>query len=402
MRIPILAALALVAMACGPAAEGKKEVEKPRAKKQDRAAAANRALKQAIRAEERDEPNKAERQYARAYKLRPSHHETVKRYVAFLIARNQRPKAIELANEYLNGAPDETKRYHILADVQIADRDWLSAHETLTQLLDLDAEDGQAWSKRGTVQSERDSHDEAIADMQKALSLEAENPDFRAAYGEVLLNAGQMDKAAIELRGAIQIDPEHGEAHTVLGEVLRKQKEFDDALATLQQAVKFAPGSARAYFQLGLTQNRVGDNLGAELSMKQATELEPGNSKYWYAYGEVLRALKRYSDAGPFYRKALEIEPDHSKAANKLGVVLFLAGDYAEAEAVLTERVRKFPEDVDPYYNLGVVYAQLEKYKLALEALERYLQIAPKTDRNVADARQQVRVLKRKVRSQRR
>lgn len=397
--LALLGLASLLFLACGNGAKpgGKGGADEPQSKA-DKLAEAKQLLKQGMQAEKKGEFEDAESSYARAHKLRPGHFETAERYVGVLIKRRQFEKAIEVANKFLNRAPDESRRYHLLADAQIAASEWVPAYETLTQLIDLDGANASAYAKRGTVQSMRDDFDKAKEDLGKALEIEPENADFHAWLGGALLRARRINEARVELNSAIQLDPDNLRAHIFLGKVLREQEDFEGAVAAHEKAVKLAPDSAEAHFELGLTQNYAGDNAGAEINMKKATELAPEDAVNWYAYGEVLRAMGRNNEAAPQYRKALELDPEHPKAANKLGKVLYDAGNFEEAEAVLTERVRKHPDDSDTYFHLGVTYGKQEKYKLAVEALEKFLQVAPSGTREIAEAKKYVRDWKRKVR----
>lgn len=386
--------LALASAGCG--AKQQRDAEEPGEQSAERASA-DELFREAMTAEKDGAIKEAASKYQRAVDLAPDDFKMVEHYAKFLIAHEQPEKATKVASRFLSGALGETKAYHLLADAQMASRDWLAAYATLSELIELDGGDGAAYEKRGRVQEQRESYADAIEDLKKAIELEPESADFRASLGSALERGDRLDEAALELRNAIQLEPRHGKAHVLLGIVLRKQGDHAEALKMHRMAVKFEPGSARAHFELGVSQNYMGDNPGAEISLKKATELEPDDALNWYAFGEILRTMKRYSEAVAPYRKALDLDPDHTKAANKLGLVLFKAGMLEEAETVLTDRIRKKPDDPYTYFNLGEVYAGQEKYRLAVEAFEKFVELAPKDDVDMPAARKQIKILKRKI-----
>jgi tetratricopeptide (TPR) repeat protein len=391
----LLMLVALALPACG--GDSGKKTNKPQ-NAVDKAAAADDLLREAIAAEQAGQPNVAETKYKRALKLRPAHYETAERYTRFLIAQGQARDAVQVANNYLTRSLNDLKGYHLAADAYIADKDWIKAYETITELIGLDEGDGRAWEKRGTIQVMREDYSDALENLRKAVSLDPDNADFYASLGSALQRAGKPAEAAIELRKAIKLDDGNARGHLILGVVLRAQGEYRDALKHHQRAGKLAPNDARVNFELGVSQNFNGDNSAAEISLKRATDLEPGDPLNWYALGEVLRNMQRYKEAVAPYRTALELDPGYAKAAEKLGVVLYYAGELGEAEIMLTERVKNYPKEPYAYFNLGQVYAKQEKYALAVESFERFIALAPKEDGDVEVAKKKVRELKRKVR----
>jgi cytochrome c-type biogenesis protein CcmH/NrfG len=210
--------------------------------------------------------------------------------------------------------------------------------------------------------------------------------------------ARQLDEAALHLRGALQIDDNHGRAHVLLGIVLREQYDIQAALSHHLKAVRAAPDYARAHFELGITQNLAGDNLGAEVSLQTAVELEPNKALNWYAYGEILRMLKKWEAAVAAYERTLQLDPEHLKAPGKLGTVLYYADRIDDAEVVLTAAIRRQLDDPYLYLNLGLVYEKGGKLRLAVEALEKFVEVAPKNDGDVPVIRRRIRDLRRKIR----
>ena len=390
--------MATSAIACGGGSSGGKRSKEP-TNKADKIAEAKRALKAAKEAEKDGDTKLAHDEYKTALKYRPEHFETVERYSRFLIAQNRAQDAIKVASNYLSrsaGDPSQGQAYHLVADAQMAAMDWLGAHETLTEWLELDNGDAIAMFKRGKVQIERNNFDAALEDLDKAIGIDKENADFYAAKGMLLERSDKLKSARIELNRAIKLNSRHGEAHITLGLVLRKQGETAEALAAHEKAAKFAPENAEAHFQLGLSQNYEGDNMAAEISLKKATELNDKNALYWYAYGEVLRNLDRPKEAIKPYRMALKLDPEYAKAADKLGLVLIAANELEGAETLFTERVKTYPNEPRAWFHLGQIYDKSEKFTLAIEAFEKFVTLAEEDDSDVDPVKKRLRALKRK------
>ena len=181
-----------------------------------------------------------------------------------------------------------------------------------------------------------------------------------------------------------------------LGVLSRAQDEIKEGIGYLQQATQADPNMAEAWYNLALAQNDFGDNYEAEISAAKAATLEPGNGQYQYVYGEMLRINKKPEEAKAAYQKALDARPPAPKAAAKMAGVLYEAGQYAEAEVFLTDMIGKDPGNPGLYYNLGWVYSAQKKYKLGVDAFEKYLELASKEDKDRPKAQAEIKSMKKK------
>jgi cytochrome c-type biogenesis protein CcmH/NrfG len=125
-------------------------------------------------------------------------------------------------------------------------------------------------------------------------------------------------------------------------------------------------------------------------------QLTPNESLFWYAYGEIYRVQERFDDAISAYRKAIDLDPPYPKALGKLALLLVERKQYDDAEALLIPAIRKEPKNAVNYLNLGVVYAARKKNKLAIDNYEKFLELAPKDDKDRARAKEAIRELKRR------
>jgi tetratricopeptide (TPR) repeat protein len=395
-RLPVLflsvLILAVTVQACGGSS---KDADEPKQEKKE--GDAKQALEQAIEAEKAGQVDAADEHYERARELRPQHLETAERYTRFLLAQKRPEDAVRVAKEFLEGSMSELQAYYLLAEAQVANRDYPGAHETLSQLIELEANEAAAYARRGEIAIKQEKFEEGLTDIRKAVELSPQNPDHRVALGKALQDAGDLDAAAKELAAVLQEHPEHVGAHLVYGAVLRTQGKRDDAFELHKKAVELADGDPMAHYELGISQFYLGKNEDAQKSLQRAMDLDPDDAQIRYVYGEVLRNLKSYEEAAQRYREALERDPAHDKATTKLGLVLTFLEKNDEAVTVLKARVAEHREDAEAHYLLGTIYEKQEKFTEAVEAYDAFLEVAAESDPNVAEARRKVRLLKRKL-----
>jgi len=379
--------------ACGATEKSTKR----KGKRSSGKATASSLLKQGIRAEANGQPTLARKKYERSLRLRPNHFDAVKRLTRLYLRQRKNAKAIRLAEDYHDHKMEDVAGSHLLAHVRIKTGDYKGAFDTLSEIIETHANNAAAYEKRGAVQVLFGKFPKGVADLQKAVQLAPDNVKFRVSLGSGLQQAGRLNEAAIELRKALQVEKENPRAHLVLGIVLRKNSDITEAYYHHMKAVKFAPKSSRAHFELGITQDARGDSVGSEASLALAVKLDPGNATNWYAYGEISRGLKKWSRAKNAYETALKLKPKFGKARSKLAVVLYYLKQYERAEAMLTVEIRKNPRKPYAYFNLGLVYSAQKKYGMAIGSLRKFINLAPKGDGDVKEARRKIRWIRKRM-----
>jgi protein O-GlcNAc transferase len=385
--------LAVTAQACG--GPSSKPGTGPKAASTE--ADATQALAKAIEADKAGDVDVAQRQYQRAREMRPQHLETAERFTRFLIAQRRAEEAVAEAKEFLDQSLNELRGYHLLAEAQVAAGDMGGAYDTLSQLIELEGTDAEAYARRGEIAIKQKKFDEGLVDIRRAIEMSPDKPEYRVMLGKALQEVGDLDGAAKELGALVKEQPEHVGAHLAYGAVLRSQRKLDEAFELHTKAVALAGEDPMTHYELGISQFYLGNSEEAEASLKRASELGPGDAQIRYVYGEVLRNLKRYDESAQRYREALERDPNHDKAATKLGLVLTYLDKMDEANNVLQARIARHPEDSEAHFLLGTIYEKQEKYAEAVAAYDKFLELAPEGDPNADEARKRVRLLKRKL-----
>jgi Tfp pilus assembly protein PilF len=154
-------------------------------------------------------------------------------------------------------------------------------------------------------------------------------------------------KAAVELyRRAIELRPRYAAAHVGLARTLAEFGEFDAALSEIE--------AARA---------------GVGATNPEASAVE---GRIHHSAGDDTAALASYRRA---IQEARGFQPE---AHTGIGIILQERGDYAGASQEFQRAIAQL-SDTEPvlYQLLGEAYEKQEKYKDAVAAYEKYLQLAP-------------------------
>lgn len=386
-----LAAAALTVTACG--GKSTKKVKKPTSKADTLSVA---VLLQAARAAAAaGDVATADAKYREAEKAELTL-DTVKEHVALLVKHDRAADAVGVAKGYYEAKPSDSNGSLVYANALISAGEFATAIEIAGEVVDLQGTNPAGFDARGRALVGAGRADEGLEDLRKAVELAPQEFEYQLAYGIGLEKAAKVDEAALTLRSALKLKADEPRALMHLGIVRRAQFEVKEGVGYLMQAVRIDPNLAEAWFNLAIAQNDMGDNVEAENSASKATALAPHVGTYAYVYGEMLRINKKVDEAKAAYQKALDATPPHPKAAVKLALVLYDAGQYAEAEVFLTDMLGKDPGNASLYYNLGWVYSAQKKYKLGVDAFEKYLSLAPKDDSDRGKANAEIKSLKKK------
>lgn len=156
---------------------------------------------------------------------------------------------------------------------------------------------------------------------------------------------GSRPDAADLYRRALKLRPRFPEAHVGLARVLLSEDRFDDALDEIAAARRLRP------------------------VYPEASAVE----------GRVLRELAEYDEAIAAYRRAVRegrgVQPE---AHTGMAIVLEDRGDYAGAVESFRKAIAQL-SDTEPalYQMIGAAYEKLERWKDAVAAYEKYLELAP-------------------------
>ena len=281
---------------------------------------------------------------------------------------------------------------------------------------DLDCRDAEVYVVRALAYRARNDEDTAAADLAAALEEDPSYGEAAALLGWLEHDRGRTAEAAAAFQRALDTDPKLPTALAGKATLLREEGDSTRAEELLLQAVAQDKGCAPAQYQLGLLRLEQGDALAASNALVEAKRSQPKNWRIYTALGDAYRMDGRDEDAEGQYHAAIELDsrasgallglaallaekerfaelidvleiplgeaPDQPSLQRLLAVALQSRGDTAAAIRALKHAVSSDDEDAGTHTLLGVLYTVDGDLGLALEALDRALEI----DANFASA----------------
>jgi tetratricopeptide (TPR) repeat protein len=230
-----------------------------------------------------------------------------------------------------------------------------------------------------------------------------------------MYDEGKFDDAISYLQALIKKDPKNPVYWSQLGSAYAQMNRFNGAVYSYKRAIALDLKNVKAMYDLSIVYSENGANKAAQKVVEKALKLSPKNSLLQASLGNTFidqdkfdKAKKIYEqiveakpdfDVGHFnlgvinyqqrnldaakknYQDVLKINPADSEAKENLAAINIINNDYEDAIDNLLDVINSSPGDditlENAYFNLGVAYLRIKKYRQALESFESAIQIEP-------------------------
>ncbi len=166
-------------------------------------------------------------------------------------------------------------------------------------------------------------------------------------------------------------------AYTNMAIARARTGKLDEALEAFARCVALQPESARAQNNYGAALTEAGRMAEAVEHCRKAVELDPEYADARNSLAAALGRLERVDEAIPHLEKAVQIKPDDFDYRYNLGRFLAAAGRFQEA-APHFEKAASLSQGREPLSleMLAAMYSEMGRYREAVEAVRRALDIA--------------------------
>lgn len=303
----------------------------------------------------------------------------------------------------------------------------------------LDAAAVQNLTRQADLLASRSRYDEALALVDQALRLEPQRAELHHGKGQCLMQLGKEDEAMQCFEAALQQDKHFECALQSKATVLVKKLRWEDAASCLREMLSGKPGNTElqselarclteqgiqlktagmprpelfhdalkicktcwaAYFQLGVEYSEAGDHVRAKEMYAEAVSLNQGYVEAWNNLGVACRSIGELDNAVQAYMMALKSNQNCKKTRENMAICLLELGcrriqekDLKKASAMLKQALVYNCKNADIYFNLGVMYAESEKWEKAKVQYE----LATHFDVGHADAHNNLGVINRRL-----
>jgi Flp pilus assembly protein TadD/peroxiredoxin len=226
--------------------------------------------------------------------------------------------------------------------------------------------------------------DEALAAFQLSIESNISNPSAYYNLGLIYLNKGMFSDALTSLQKAVKLDPSNADAWNNLGVVQGQEGNYGEAQHDFQKALDLQPTHLLAIQNMVKLYRFQGHLEAAQALIQKAISMDPTRAELHQGLAMLYVEQKDLADAKSEFEKATQLDPENAEMLNGLGVVLMEMGDSENAVKDF-EKCRQLAPDFDrPYLNMAVLYLSAGQLDKARSVLTEFL----KRDPNNQDIRQ--------------
>jgi tetratricopeptide (TPR) repeat protein len=239
-----------------------------------------------------------------------------------------------------------------------------------------------------------DDPDGALAEVDKILES---NPDVGAAHyvrGEALRRTDAFEEAEAAFRRAMELDPSQEGVRGSLGGVLLARGDavraagdedaaealYREALEHIDAQLALTPEDVANLTNRAVVVERIGGDADTEevlASLEAVLEVSPDNLPARLRLANAYVGASRGAEAYALLDAAPSKDVELARAFFNVAVAEYNAGNIEAAIKAATRSAEVEPTLADPYRLLGRAYLGENRRPEAIEALKRFLEIAP-------------------------
>jgi tetratricopeptide (TPR) repeat protein len=230
----------------------------------------------------------------------------------------------------------------------------------------------------------------ALAQWHNWLNTDADaihQPDAVARYGLALHDQGQLDTAIGIWRVLVTHFPQSAYLRYLLARSLQRQQQLDEAMDEYREALRLCPRLHLAWNNLAYALEVRGELDEALIAYQSALRYDIGYAMAWQNLSRAVLLCELDDQVAYQVCKHAERLPgtNRSLVLQNTGVALFRLGEHRKALAAFDEVLATKVNDVDAWYNKGLVASDVGRNDIAEDALLKAIALAP-TDTKILGA----------------
>ncbi len=343
--------------------------------------------------------------------IAPRSYEVWRGYAQVDLRRNNFKDSIQFAKKAIELYEADVETHVLLAEAQRGALQYTEALASANRAVELDSSNVAAQSLKARILASVQGVEAALEYSESLIRAYQQVPEYLVTKGEILFEEERYAQAVSALNEARSIDPTNKKATILLGKSLQAQGINQDSLKAFLDAAEMDPSDAnpiflagllyfqdskfaeairqftrvlainprypRAHYQLGLVHLKMGtfDLALQESELERA--INPNLADAFELAAETYYARRQYANCASHYQKAVALRPADTDMFVKMARCYRLSGSVESALSLLKQAAARESGSAAIYKELGATYHTRGLASEAIEAYNRYLQLAP-------------------------
>lgn len=190
---------------------------------------------------------------------------------------------------------------------------------------------------------------------------------------------GQRDEAIHHLQEAIRLDPSRENSYLALADLFEQAQRYADAVAVLKQGRANVPASTAFLLPLGSDLIRTEQYQDGIDLLRELLRRSPDADQAYLSIADASRKMGNSAQEVQALRDLASRKPDYPMIHVLLARAMLNGStvDYPKVLEELAQAEKLAPADPDVFYLRGKVYIATNKYKEAVAALNRSIELRP-------------------------
>ena len=317
-------------------------------------------------------------------------------------ADDLRQEALRTVKGLLEAHPHDIDALQIAAGLHARLGNSNQAVKMWRRCLEIDPRCMVAYFSIGDAAQRAGDLEEAAEMFQSVILLAPSLLEPPALLADVLLKLGKPEEAVATLQGRVREELVLDMALLILGQAYLQLEEYDKATETLQRLIDAAPQNARAYYVLARVYAKLGRNDESRRALEKfkrftsldhearsrdlRTHVDLKTSRTilvetLMASGRLVRERREPAAAEQAWRKVAVLESGNSPCRYELFYLYEEQTRDRDALGVCEELCQIEPENVDHWYNAGLLNSRLDRFDAALAALRQAIRLDPENSK---------------------
>lgn len=206
--------------------------------------------------------------------------------------------------------------------------------------------------------------DEAIKDMARAMKIDSLNPAYHHTLSDIYMENNNSRLAIRTMERVVDLYPERIPSLLKLGELQLIVKQNQESIKTVSKILQIDKQNADAFLLMGLNLKEMGEKDRAIAAFKNAVAANADLIDGWVNLG-ILLEEKKDNKALEYLETALRIDSTSEEALHAKALYYQNRNQLKEAIAIYKEIPKFDKNNADAFYNIGLLYMDLDSVKQA-------------------------------------